>query len=44
MAPIIGIYASTDPVAPIYAAGGLILASFVAMCLLPIETQGKQAM
>jgi MFS family permease len=44
MAPIIGIYASTDPIAPIYAAGALILASFVAMCFLPIETQGKQAM
>ncbi|KAJ5290801.1 hypothetical protein N7478_000052 [Penicillium angulare] len=44
MAPIIGIYASTDPVAPIYAAGALILASFVAMCLLPIETAGRQAM
>ncbi|KAJ5856244.1 uncharacterized protein N7529_010188 [Penicillium soppii] len=44
MAPIIGIYASTDPIAPIYAAGALILASFVAMIFLPIETQGKQAM
>ncbi|CEJ61441.1 hypothetical protein PMG11_09975 [Penicillium brasilianum] len=44
MAPIIGIYASTDPVAPIYAAGALILASFVAMCFLPIETQGKQSL
>ncbi|KAJ5109512.1 hypothetical protein N7456_006187 [Penicillium angulare] len=44
MAPIIGIYASTDPVAPIYAAGALILASFVAMCLLPIETAGRQSM
>lgn len=44
MAPIIGIYASTDPVAPIYAAGALILASFVAMCFLPIETAGKQSL
>ena len=44
MAPIIGIYASTDPVAPIYAAGGLILAAFVAMIFLPFETAGKQAM
>ena len=42
MAPIIGIYASTDPLAPIYASGGLILASFVAMIFLPIETRGKQ--
>lgn len=42
MAPIIGIYASSNPVAPIYASGALILASFVAMCMLPIETQGKQ--
>ena len=44
MAPIIGIYASTNPVAPIYASGALILASFVAMIFLPIETRGKQTM
>ncbi|KAJ5112254.1 hypothetical protein N7532_000299 [Penicillium argentinense] len=44
MAPIIGIYASTDPQAPIYAAGALILASFLAMIFLPIETAGKQTM
>lgn len=44
MAPIIGIYASTNPVAPIYAAGALLLASFLAMCFLPIETQGKQSL
>ncbi|KAJ5152791.1 uncharacterized protein N7482_009269 [Penicillium canariense] len=44
MAPIIGIYASTDPVAPIYAAGALLLAAFVAMCFLPIETRGKQSL
>lgn len=44
MAPIIGIYASTDPVAPIYAAGALLLAAFLAMCFLPIETQGKQSL
>lgn len=42
MAPIIGIYASGNPIAPIYASGGLILASFVAMICLPIETRGKQ--
>ncbi|KAL3476628.1 major facilitator superfamily domain-containing protein [Aspergillus californicus] len=42
MAPIIGIYASGNPVAPIYASGALLLASFVAMLFLPIETQGRQ--
>ncbi|KAE8155235.1 major facilitator superfamily domain-containing protein [Aspergillus avenaceus] len=42
MAPIIGIYASENPVAPIYAAGGLLLAAFVAMVFMPIETRGKQ--
>jgi hypothetical protein len=44
MAPIIGIYANTDPVTPIYVAGALLLASFVAMIFLPIETQGRQSM
>ena len=44
MAPIIGVYASTDPVTPIYVSGVLILASFVAMIFLPIETSGKQIM
>ncbi|KAE8147553.1 MFS general substrate transporter [Aspergillus avenaceus] len=43
-APIIGIYASSNPSAPIYASGALILVSFVAMLLLPIETAGKQAL
>ncbi|KAL2816464.1 major facilitator superfamily domain-containing protein [Aspergillus granulosus] len=42
MAPIIGIYASGNPIAPIYASGGLLLASFVAMVFLPFETRGKQ--
>ncbi|KAL4785164.1 MFS general substrate transporter [Aspergillus varians] len=42
MAPIIGIYASGNPVAPIYASGGLLLAAFVAMVFLPFETRGKQ--
>ncbi|KAL4916785.1 major facilitator superfamily domain-containing protein [Aspergillus aurantiobrunneus] len=42
MAPIIGIYASENPIAPIYASGALLLASFVAMIFLPIETRGKQ--
>lgn len=30
--------------APVYAAGSLILAAFVAMCLFPIETRGKQSL
>jgi MFS family permease len=32
----------TNPNAPVFVAGGLILAAFVAMVLLPIETMGKQ--
>ncbi|OQD76370.1 hypothetical protein PENDEC_c004G02833 [Penicillium decumbens] len=44
MAPMISIYANTDPVTPIYVAGALLLASFVAMVFLPIETQGRQSM
>lgn len=43
-APIIGIYASANPSAPIYASGALLLVSFVAMVLLPIETAGKQSL
>ncbi|KAF7595484.1 hypothetical protein BBP40_005820 [Aspergillus hancockii] len=44
-APIVAIYAGdADPSAPIYASGALLLASFVAMCLLPIETRGKQSL
>ncbi|KAI5280465.1 hypothetical protein KEM54_003689 [Ascosphaera aggregata] len=44
LAPIVAIYGSNNASAPIYASGGLMLASFVAMCLLPIETQdSKQA-
>ncbi|RAH52605.1 MFS general substrate transporter [Aspergillus piperis CBS 112811] len=44
-APLVAIYgASSNPDAPIYASGGLILAAFVAMCLLPIETRGKQTL
>ncbi|KAL2787691.1 major facilitator superfamily domain-containing protein [Aspergillus keveii] len=42
MAPIIGIYASSNALAPIYASGGLLIAAFVAMVFLPIETRGKQ--
>jgi hypothetical protein len=44
MAPIIGIYASSNALAPIYASGGLLIAAFVAMVFLPIETRGKQSM
>ncbi|KAJ5672737.1 hypothetical protein N7507_001864 [Penicillium longicatenatum] len=44
MAPIIGIYASVDPVTPIYVSGALILAAFIAMVFLPIETRGKQSL
>lgn len=45
MAPIVAIYgAKSNPSAPIYAAGGLILAAFCAMVFLPIETRGKQAL
>lgn len=43
-APIIAIYGGSNASAPIYAAGALLLASFVAMCCLPIETLGKQIM
>ncbi|KAJ0423000.1 major facilitator superfamily domain-containing protein [Aspergillus carlsbadensis] len=42
MAPIIGIYASSNALAPIYASGGLLIAAFIAMVFLPIETRGKQ--
>lgn len=44
-APIVAINAaSASPSAPIYAAGGLFLAAFVAMCLLPLETRGRQSL
>ncbi|KAI9924744.1 hypothetical protein ASPWEDRAFT_511279 [Aspergillus wentii DTO 134E9] len=44
-APLVAIYSSgADPNSPIYASGALILAAFVAMCLLPIETMGKQTL
>ncbi|KAL1302210.1 hypothetical protein AAFC00_002638 [Neodothiora populina] len=44
-APIVAIHASNaSPSAPIYAAGGLFLAAFVAMCLLPLETRGRQSL
>lgn len=41
-APLVAANAgSVNPKAPIYASGGLFLAAFVAMCLLPIETRGE---
>lgn len=44
-APIVAVGAgNVNPNAPIYASGGLILAAFVAMCLFPIETRGKQSL
>ncbi|KAI4228367.1 MAG: hypothetical protein LQ349_006561 [Xanthoria aureola] len=44
-APIVAVNAGQeDPKAPIYASGGLFLAAFVAMCLFPIETKGKQSL
>ncbi|KAJ5684360.1 uncharacterized protein N7477_000705 [Penicillium maclennaniae] len=44
-APLVAIYGSNaSPTAPIYASGALILASFVAMVFLPIETRGKQTL
>ena len=33
---------SGNPSAPVYVAGALFLSAFLAMCLLPIETRGKQ--
>ncbi|KAL9103246.1 MAG: hypothetical protein Q9163_001697 [Psora crenata] len=44
-APIVAIQAgNVNPNAPVYAAGGLIIAAFVAMCLFPIETRGRQSL
>ncbi|PLB45605.1 MFS general substrate transporter [Aspergillus steynii IBT 23096] len=44
-APLVAIYSGSGNVnAPIYASGALMLAAFVAMCLLPIETRGKQTL
>ncbi|MCJ1224687.1 hypothetical protein MMC12_001332 [Toensbergia leucococca] len=42
-APIVAVNAgNVNPNAPVYAAGSLILAAFIAMCFFPIETRGKQ--
>lgn len=44
-APIVAVNAgNSNPKAPIYASGGLILAAFASMLLLPIETRGKQSL
>ncbi|KZT26542.1 putative sugar transporter [Neolentinus lepideus HHB14362 ss-1] len=44
-APIVAVNAGrANPNAPVYAAGSLILAAFVAMCLFPIETRGKMSL
>ncbi|KAL4906543.1 hypothetical protein BDW74DRAFT_167187 [Aspergillus multicolor] len=44
-APLVAIYgAGSNPDAPIYASGALILAAFVAMIFLPIETRGRQTL
>lgn len=44
-APLVAIYASTsDPKAPIYASGALILFAFLCMVALPLETRGKQSL
>ncbi|EQL30878.1 hypothetical protein, variant 2 [Blastomyces dermatitidis ATCC 26199] len=45
LAPIVAIYGSSgNPKAPVYASGGLMLAAFVAMVLLPIETRGRASL
>jgi hypothetical protein len=44
-APIVAIQASgSNPKAPIYASGGLFIAAFFSMLILPIETRGKQTL
>ncbi|KAL1597482.1 hypothetical protein SLS59_007513 [Nothophoma quercina] len=44
-APIVAIQAgASNPKAPIYASGGLFIAAFFSMLLLPIETRGKQTL
>lgn len=44
-APLVAIYASgQDPSTPIYVSGALMLAAFIAMCMFPIETRGKQTL
>ncbi|KAF2833534.1 MFS general substrate transporter [Ophiobolus disseminans] len=44
-APIVAIHAGGfNPKAPIYASGGLFIAAFFSMLILPIETRGKQTL
>ncbi|USP76608.1 uncharacterized protein yc1106_03882 [Curvularia clavata] len=44
-APIVAIFSSSgNPKAPIYASGGLFIAAFFSMLILPIETRGKQTL
>lgn len=44
-APIVAIQAGgANPKAPIYASGGLFIAAFFSMLVLPIETRGKQTL
>jgi len=44
-APIVAIQAGgSNPKAPIYASGGLFIAAFFSMLVLPIETRGRQAL
>lgn len=44
-APIVAVHAgNVNPNAPVYASGALIIAAFLAMCLFPIETRGKQSL
>lgn len=44
-APIVAVNAGqANPSAPVYASGALFFAAFIAMCLLPIETRGKQSL
>lgn len=44
-APIVAAHSGVkDPLAPILAAGGIYMASFMASCLLPIETRGQQSL
>lgn len=44
-APLVAIYSSgADATIPIYVSGALMLAAFVAMCMFPIETRGRQTL
>ena len=44
-APIVAANAGkTNPNAPVFASGALILCAFLAMCAFPIETRGKQSL